>query len=55
MSRLERQIKLARKRIINEYKKLLKAGQDMGVAAEPNPANISYWDATMLGCVCLRV
>eukprot|EP00750_Incisomonas_marina_P027047 INCI6098.1.p2 GENE.INCI6098.1~~INCI6098.1.p2 ORF type:complete len:165 (+),score=26.33 INCI6098.1:181-675(+) len=49
MSRLEQQKKLSRKRVINEYKKLLKAKQEVGVMAEPNADNICNWDATMLG------
>ena len=53
MSRLEQQKKLSRKRVINEYKKLLKAKQEVGVMAEPNADNICNWDATMLGSVYL--
>ena len=55
MSRLQQRKKGARKRIINEYKRLLKAGQDVGVMAEPNPSDIAYWNATMLGYVTKEI
>ncbi len=50
MSRLEVMKKAAKKRIINEYKKLFHTNKDVGVMAEPNSADIFHWDATMLGC-----
>lgn len=49
MSKLERAKKLAKKRVIKEYKKLMESRQEVGVSAEPNPEDIFHWHATMLG------